>query len=69
MVSEIKLDKSFPIGQFIIVGFGVPYRVDHNTNGGGIMLIVRQGIPPKLLSVENSPTEAFFVEINLRKKN
>ena len=68
MVSKIKLDESFPIGQFVIEGFGVPYRVDRNANGGGIMLFVRDDIPSKLLSVENSPTEAFFVEINLRKK-
>ena len=32
------------------------------------MLIGRADIPPKLLSVENSPTDCFFVEINLRKK-
>ena len=68
MVSETKLDESFPIGQFIIEGFGVPYRVDQNTNGRGIMVFVREGNPSKLLSVENSPTEAFFVEINLGKK-
>ena len=68
MVSETKLDESFPIGHFIIEGFGVPYRVDRNANGGGIMLFVREDIPSKLLFVENSPTEAFFVEINLRKE-
>ena len=32
------------------------------------MLFVREDIPSKLLSVENSPTEAFFIEIDLRKK-
>ena len=32
------------------------------------MLFVRVDIPSKLLSVENSPAEVFFVEINLRKK-
>ena len=26
-VLETKLDESFPIGQFIIEGFGVPYRI------------------------------------------
>ena len=61
MVSETTLDESFHISQFIIEGFGVPYRVDWNFNGGGIMLFVRQDIPSKLLSVENSPREAFFL--------
>ena len=46
----------------------MPYRVDRNGNGRGIMLFVREDIPSKLLSVENSPTEAFFIEIDLRKK-
>ena len=60
MVSETKLDESFPIGQFIIEVFGVPYRVDRNGIGGGLMLFVREDIPSKLLSAENSPTEALF---------
>ena len=41
MVSETELDEIFPIGQFIIEGFGIPYRVDQNANDGGIMLSVR----------------------------
>ena len=65
MVSESKLNESFPIGQFIIEGFGVPYRVDRNGNGGGVMLFVREDKPSKLLSIENSPPEPFFVKINL----
>ena len=60
MISETKLDENFPIGQFIIEGFGVPYRVDQDGNGGGIILFVRENIPSKLRSVENSPTEVFF---------
>ena len=60
MVSETKLDESFPRGQFIIEGFGARYRVDRNGIGGGLMLFVREDIPSKLLSAENSPTEALF---------
>ena len=47
---------------------GVPYRVDRNGYGGGIMLFLREDISSKLLSVENSPTDAFFKEINIRKR-
>ena len=43
-VSETKLDERFPIGQFVIERFGVPYRVNRNGNGG-IMLFVREDIP------------------------
>ena len=44
MVSDVKLDESFLIGQFIIKGFGAPYRVDRNANVGGIVLLVREEI-------------------------
>ena len=68
MVSKTKLDESFPIDQVIIEGFGAPYRVDRNVDGWGIMLFVKEDVPSNLVSIENSPIEAFFVEINLRKK-
>ena len=68
MLSETKIDDSFPKGQFLIKGFGDPFRIDRNVNGGGILFYVREDIPAKLLSVETLPTESFYVEINLRKK-
>ena len=68
MVSKTNLHESFPICQFVIEDFGVPYRVDQNVNGREIMLFAREDIPSKLVSVANSPTEALFVRINLRKK-
>ena len=49
MISETKLDDSFPKGQFIIKGFSEPYRLDRNSKGGGIMLLIREDIPSKLL--------------------
>ena len=38
MVSETKLDDSFPKIQFLIIGFHSPFRFDRNINGGGIIL-------------------------------
>ena len=67
MISETKLDESFSIGQFLIDGYSVPFRLDRNENGGGILLYVRDGIPSKLLSM-NSNIEDFFEEINLHNK-
>ena len=55
------------IGQFIVEGFSVPYRVEQKAKGGGIMLFVREDILSKLFSAETFPTVAFFVEINLKK--
>ena len=68
MLSETKIDDSFPKGQFLIKGFGDPFRIETNVNRGGILFYVREDIPAKLLSVETLPTESFYVEINLRKK-
>ena len=67
MISETKLDNSFPDGQFLIEGYSKPYRIDRNCHGGG-MLYVRADIPSKLLSTELLPMERFYVEINLQKK-
>ena len=68
IVSETKLNESFPQGQFKISGFSWPFRLDRNSNGGGIMLFVREDIPAKLIFTEVSPIEGFYVEINLRKQ-
>ena len=32
MISETKLDESFPVGQFLIDGYSVPFRFDRNGN-------------------------------------
>ena len=34
MVSETKVDDSFPVGNFVIDGFSTPYRLDRDSNGG-----------------------------------
>ena len=65
MISETKLDESFLIGQFLIDGYGVPFRFDRNGNGGGILMFVREDLPSKLLSIYQD-IEGFSVEINLR---
>ena len=68
MISETKLDSCFPTGQFLINDYSDPFRIDRNSQGGGIMLYVGEDIPSKFLGVETSPTEGFYVEINLKKQ-
>ena len=68
MISETKIDNSFPKSQFLIKGFCEPFRIDRNINGGRICSILGEDIPIKLPSVEPLPKECFFVEINLRKR-
>ena len=52
MVSETKVDDSFPVGNFVIDGFSTPYRLDRDSNGGGIMLYVREDITSNLLATD-----------------
>ena len=66
MMSETKIDDSFPLGNFLIGGFSKPYRLDRDSLGGGILLYVREDIPTNLTEVETKPIEGFYVEINLR---
>ena len=66
MISETKIDESFPKGNFLIEGFSTPYRLDRDSKGGGIMLYVRADIPSNLLAFEDKPIESLFIELNLQ---
>ena len=69
LLSEIKLDDSFPLAQFILKNFGIPYRLNRNSNGGGLLLYVRENIPSKFLKVKSACNiESICVEVNLRKR-
>ena len=67
LISETKIDSSLPSAQFDLEGYAIPYILDRNANGGGILLYIREDIPSKLLNPDSS-IERFFVEIRLRKK-
>ena len=47
VVSEIKLDSSFPSAQFHINGYEVIARRDRDKNGGGLIEFVRKGFTCK----------------------
>ena len=49
LISETKLDDSFPSGQFKICGFTMPFRYDRISMGGGVLPYIRDDIPTKLL--------------------
>ena len=66
MLSETKLDKTFPVAQFLLQGFCLPHRFDRHRNDSGIMLYIREDIPSRL--IERNNVEFFFDEINFRKK-
>ena len=67
LISESKLDDSFPEGQFTIDGYHAPFRLDRHGNGRGLLLYICEDIPAKVRS--DFPTgESFYVEIILHKK-
>ena len=68
VISETKLDDSFPESQFKIPGYSSPFRLDRDQHGGGIMAFVREDITAKFLSFEDKPIEALFIKLNFRKK-
>ena len=69
MVSETKIDESFPLNQFLIEGYCTPFRRDRDFRGGGIIIYIREDIICKELKSHNMPknVEGIFLELNLRK--
>ena len=67
MISETKIDDSFPARQFYIEGYTPPYRLDRNCNGDGITIYVREDIPSKLIELNDS-IECIILELNFGKK-
>ena len=50
MVSETKLDSSFPQAQFRIEKYTPPFRYVRNSHGGGILLFIKEDIPTQIIS-------------------
>ena len=44
------------------------FRSDRNTNGGSILVYVRDDTPCNLIPMRNSTIEGLFIELNLKKK-
>jgi exonuclease III len=69
LVTESKIDDTFPHGQFQIEGFSRPIRLDRNRNGGGIIVFIRdeltcREIKPRVLYPE---LECTFLELRIRQ--
>ena len=56
MISETKIDKSYPSSKFLIDGFSSPYHLDRYANGGGILVYFKNNIVTKSLKSINLPT-------------
>ena len=62
MISETKIDNSFPTMQFHIEGYCI-YRLDRNEYRGGILVHVWEDIPSKLIPMQSSSIEDFFIRV------
>ena len=70
MISETKIDNSYPNAQFFYDGFTAPYRKDRTRWGGGLIMYINQNLPSRLLKKHTIPDdiEIICVEINLKKQ-
>ena len=68
LISETKIDDTFPDGQFIINGFHSPFREDRNAKEGGLLLYALSHIQCRRLKVNClNKIETIIIEINLEK--
>ena len=68
LISETKINKSFPTAQFEINGFFPPHRLDRTIHGGGLLLYVRNDITTKPLSLIQDGIECIIIEVTISKK-
>ena len=69
LITESKIDDTFPTSQFKIFGYHLPYRKDRSKCGGGVLLYVREDIPSKLLQFKyDNDIECIIVEISINKR-
>ena len=67
LISESKLDSTFPMNQFHIFGFKV-FRRDRNQFGGGLMLYINEIIPCRPLNVYPSFSNLELIAIEIHQK-
>ena len=65
MISETKIDDSFPIGNFLLDEFSTTFQPERDAHRGGIILYVKEDIRVNLLVKENVVLDDFYVELNL----
>ena len=71
MISETKLDDTFPYALYHLKDFSNPYRLDRNSHDGGFLVYVRDNVSSNLVKLDQKfeNFEGFFYELELSKKN
>ena len=70
LISETKIDNTFPDAQFVCNGYSNPHRRDRFLGGGGLLMYINENIPSRVLKLHKTPEdiEILSVEINLKKQ-
>ena len=70
LISETKMNNSFPDAQFFHEGYSHPHRRDTCLGGRGTFNVCNEDIPSRLLKSHGTPDdiEILCVEINLKIK-
>ena len=68
LLSETKLDESFPNGEFNLDGYKIRVRRDRDKNGGDLIVFVRRGLFVKELMTSNCVFwNAFVLNLQYQK--
>ena len=67
LVSETKVDDTYPTAQFKIDGYSKPIRMDRDCHGGGLMIFSRDDLPFHELKSHTLPSdiECTFSELRI----
>ena len=70
LISETKIDDTFPDAQFLHKGYCVPHRKDRKIGAGGLLLYTNENIPSRKLTEHILPDdiEILCIELNLKKE-
>ena len=68
LISETKLNQSFPNQQFQIYGYKT-FRMDRDKYGGGILFYVNENIPSKVLRLNSTPNDNEVIALEFSIKN
>ena len=64
IITESKLDSSFPDSQFHVPGYRL-FRKDRKKNGGGLMCYINQDLPVKIVTSYKFPTNLEILPIKI----
>ena len=71
MISETKLDDTFPHALYHLQESSNPYRLNRNSHDGGILVYARDNVLSNLVKLDQNfeNFEGFFIELEFSNKN